>query len=84
MSPWKLGTTHAAAGTSRSCRRLLPRGGPYNPGLGFRVQGLGLINPLSLMGIINGIQTFRPLKGGGLLIMGLHDSTKWCILGSRV
>ena len=30
------------------------------------------INPLPLMGIIIGILIFRSLKGGGLLIMGLH------------
>ena len=56
-------------------------------GVGFRlwrVQYLGygclgsdvvdplLINPLPLIGIIIGIQILRPLKGGGLLIMGLH------------
>ena len=32
-----------------------------------------LINkPLSLIGVIIGILILRPLKGGGLLIMGLH------------
>ena len=32
-----------------------------------------LINPLPLQGIIRGILILRPLKGGGLLIMGLHE-----------
>ena len=31
-----------------------------------------LINPLPLIGIIKGILLLRPLKGRGLLIMGLH------------
>ena len=34
--------------------------------------GLGLRNPLPLIGIIVVILMFKPLKGGGLLNMGLH------------
>ena len=33
---------------------------------------LSLMNPLPLQGIIIGILILRPLKGEGLLIMGLH------------
>ena len=42
--------------------------------LGFRVGNVDpwLINPLPLIGCIIGFLIFRPLKGGGLLIMGLH------------
>ena len=39
-----------------------------------------LINPFPLIGIIIGILIFRPLKGGGLLIMGLHYLSS----GSRI
>ena len=31
------------------------------------------MNPLPLIGIIIGILIFRPLKGEGILIMGLHE-----------
>ena len=34
------------------------------------------MNPLPLVGIVIGILILRPLKGGGLLIRGLHYYTK--------
>ena len=37
-----------------------------------------LINPLPLIGIVMGILLLRPFKGGGLLIMGLHDPLGVC------